>query len=68
MLDLDAIREKRLNTCGACDVGMPEYGCSHPTEDYRPVMLSLIAEVERLRRLWGMHIVHAKAVEEAMGK
>jgi hypothetical protein len=48
-LDLAALTEKWLNQCGPCDYGMPEYGCSHPSEDYRPVMLDLVQEVERLR-------------------
>jgi hypothetical protein len=42
MLDLEAISEKWLNQCGPCDYGMPEYG-------YRPVIMSLVREVERLR-------------------
>lgn len=53
MLDLEAIQEKWLKQCGPCDLGMPEYGCTHPTEDYRPVMMSLVEEIERLRRLSG---------------
>jgi hypothetical protein len=49
LLDLDAISEKWLNQCGPCDYGMPEYGCTHPSDDYRPVILDLVREVERLR-------------------
>lgn len=46
-VDLEAIKEKWLGICGACDAGMGE--CSHPDGDYRPVMLELVREVERLR-------------------
>lgn len=49
MLDLEAISEKWLKQCGSCDLGMPEYGCTHPDEDYRPVMMSLVEEIERMR-------------------
>lgn len=51
MIDLEAISEKWLQQCGPCDYGMPEYACSHPEEDYRPVILDLVREVERLRKL-----------------
>lgn len=37
-----------LNQCGSCDAGLP-MSCSCPTGDYRPVMLELVREVERLR-------------------
>lgn len=46
--DLDAISAKWLAPCGACDAGLP-MGCTHPREDYRPLMLSLVLEIERLR-------------------
>ena len=46
-LDLDAISEKWLQICGSCDAGIGE--CTHPEGDYRPVMLELVREVERLR-------------------
>lgn len=49
MLDLEEIKTKWLNQCGPCDFGMPEYGCTHPDEDYRPVIMSLVLEIERLR-------------------
>ena len=49
--DLDAIKAEWLNQCGPCDYGMPEYGCSHPTDDYRPVLMELVREVEQLRAL-----------------
>jgi hypothetical protein len=51
-LDLDAIREKWLNVCPSCDAGLPSQ-CTHPDEDYRPTMLALIDEAERLRALVG---------------
>lgn len=47
LLDLDEITEKWLKLCGACDVGIGE--CNHPDEDYRPVMLTLVREVQRLQ-------------------
>ncbi len=46
-LDPDAITAKWLQVCGSCDVGIGE--CTHPEGDYRPVMLELVREVERLR-------------------
>lgn len=45
-LDLDAI-QPWIAACGACDAGIGT--CTHPAGDYRPVMLNLITEVERLR-------------------
>lgn len=48
-LDLDAIEFKWLAPCGTCDAGLPA-PCTHPDEDYRPVMLALIEEIRRLRR------------------
>ena len=48
-VDLDAIKAKWLGQCGACDAGIGM--CTHPEEDYRPVMLDLVREVERLREL-----------------
>lgn len=48
MINLDEIREKWLQQCAACDAGLP-MACSHPCEDYRPVILELVREVERLR-------------------
>lgn len=49
-LDLDAIKAEWLELCGYCDVGLP-MGCTCPSGDYRPVMFSLVAEVERLKAL-----------------
>lgn len=40
--------ERFLNQCGSCDAGLP-MGCTCPRDDYRPVMLELVREVERLR-------------------
>lgn len=31
-----------------CDAGLPT-SCTHPSEDYRPVMLALVREIERFR-------------------
>ena len=47
-LDLQAISDKWLDECGPCDLGLP-YGCTHPQEDYRPVIATLLNEVGRLR-------------------
>ena len=47
MIDLQAIKDKWLNVCGACDAGIGD--CTHPNSDYRPVILDLVSEVERLR-------------------
>lgn len=48
--DLEAISEKWLQVCPVCDGGLPSI-CTHPDEDYRPVMLELVREIERLRRI-----------------
>jgi len=61
MSDLEAIKSKWLNQCGPCDFGMPEYVCSHPAEDYRPVMMDLVLEIERLRRQSDMPVFVIKA-------
>jgi len=45
--DLDAIKAKWLTICGACDTGIGE--CTHPADDYRPVMLALVELLERIR-------------------
>jgi hypothetical protein len=47
MIDLDAVKSKWLMICGSCDAGIGE--CNHPSDDYRPVMLELVREIERLR-------------------
>jgi hypothetical protein len=47
-IDLDAITEKWLHVCGPCDLSVPG-GCTHPGDDYRPVMLELVREIDRLR-------------------
>ena len=61
-LDIDSIAEKWLNQCGPCDFGMPEYGCTHPREDYRPVLMSLVEEVKRLRLLLRSSVFHGTGV------
>lgn len=48
MLDLVEIINKWLRSCGACDAGLP-ITCSHPQEDYRPVILELVRELEKTR-------------------
>jgi hypothetical protein len=52
VVDTDAIREKWLQLCGSCDAGLP-MNCTHPDEDYRPVMATLVDEIERLRTAGG---------------
>jgi hypothetical protein len=50
-LDLDAITQKWLQTCGYCDAGLPMACICPPTsEDYRVVMADLVDEVARLRK------------------
>lgn len=40
--------EPFLNQCPSCDAGLPA-ACNCPSGDYRPVMLDLVREVEKLR-------------------
>jgi hypothetical protein len=47
--DLLKRAEPFLIQCSTCELGLP-YACNCPTGDFRPVMLDLICEVERLRR------------------
>jgi hypothetical protein len=44
------LAEPFMHQCASCDAGLP-MSCTCPTEDYRPAMLGLIREVERLRRI-----------------
>lgn len=46
-IELDEIKDKWLRQCGPCDAGLPAE-CTHPDEDYRPVILDLVREIERL--------------------
>lgn len=39
-----AIEEKWLQQCGPCDGGLP-MSCTHPADDYRPVISALLAAV-----------------------
>lgn len=48
-LDLEAIANEFINQCGSCDVGMPT-ACTCSKQDFRPVMLKLIRELERTRK------------------
>jgi cellulase/cellobiase CelA1 len=48
--DLLKRAEPFLNQCGSCDAGLSA-ACNCPTGDYRPVMLDLVREVERLRKV-----------------
>lgn len=47
-LDLDAISAEFLAQCGSCDAGILVI-CACADRDYRPTMLALVREVERLR-------------------
>lgn len=58
--DLDAIASKWLRPCGSCDGGLPTV-CTHPTEDYRPVMSRLVEEVSTLRK-------HTADLDEVFGR
>lgn len=49
-LDLTAIRKEWLNQCGPCDYGLVEMGCACPVGDYRPIIVKLADEVERLTK------------------
>jgi hypothetical protein len=46
--ELAAIEARWLQLCGSCDAGLP-MACTHPDEDYRPVIAALVAEVRQLR-------------------
>jgi hypothetical protein len=48
-VEFAAIEAKWLRMCGSCDAGLP-MGCTHPDEDYRPVMASLVGAVEHSRQ------------------
>jgi hypothetical protein len=47
---LEDVKTKWLRVCGQCDAGVIGAPCTHPDEDYRPVMLKLVETVERLSR------------------
>jgi hypothetical protein len=49
--DLDMVREEWLRMCGPCELGVSSSPCACAPGDYRPVMASLVQEVERLRKL-----------------
>lgn len=48
MLELDAIVDKWLQMCPVCDAGLPGT-CTHPNEDYRPMLAELVATLYRHR-------------------
>ena len=56
--DTEAIEAKWLQECGQCDYGVG-YPCTHPSEDYRPVILQLLRERDeahaKLALIWGLH-------------
>jgi hypothetical protein len=43
-LDLNEIEDRWLRVCAHCDAGLPNGVCSHPDEDYRP-MIALVQEL-----------------------
>lgn len=47
-VNLEAVEARWLQMCGSCDGGLP-MSCTHPDEDYRPVMAALVDEIKRLR-------------------
>jgi hypothetical protein len=48
MTDILARAEPFLNQCGSCAADLPA-ACTRTAADFRPVMLDLVREVERLR-------------------
>jgi hypothetical protein len=48
----DVVKQAKpfLQQCGPCDYGLVEMSCSCAGGDYRPAMIALVREVERLRR------------------
>lgn len=62
--DLLSRAQAHLVQCGSCDAGLP-MSCTHPSEDYRPVLLDLVREVERLRRVGICGNVAPSATESA---
>lgn len=49
-MDVVQRAEPFMRQCGPCDYGL-SMGCSCPEGDFRPIVVDLVAEVERLRRL-----------------
>lgn len=47
--DVLTAAEPFVQQCGPCDFGVITVGCNCPPGDYRPVMVRLMEEVERLR-------------------
>lgn len=47
-LNLEAISAEFLNECGPCDFAIGS-ACTCSDRDFRPTMLALVREVERLR-------------------
>lgn len=46
--ELQAIEQKWLQMCGYCDAGLP-MECTHPVDDYRPVILRLLHDLRAYR-------------------
>lgn len=63
--DVLARAQPFLNQCPSCDAGLPS-GCTCPQGDYRPVMLDLVREVERLRARVAAPIVVSLPVERRL--
>lgn len=47
-VDIDNVTDVWLQVCGSCDAGLNQ-NCTCKEGDYRPVMMSLVKEVEHLR-------------------
>jgi hypothetical protein len=69
-LNLEAISAEFLNQCGPCDFGIDSTGCNCSKRDFRPAMLDLVREVERLRRVEHAYSEAVAALEltEASGQ
>lgn len=59
---LAAIKDEWLQVCPSCDAGLLAGGCTHPGKDYRPVLLELANEVQRLRRCGSKHATNASFI------
>ena len=48
--ELKAISDKWLQVCGQCDAGLP-MNCCCPDEDPRPIILTLVREIDTLQQV-----------------
>lgn len=65
VLDLDAIASEFLQQCGLHDAGLSAT-CACAESDYRPTMLDLIREVERLRATAELLEHHASLCDQTI--